>query len=486
VIVHRRLTTLIALLACCLLVVSACGQKAGVHLASNGGSGGGDGGSDLGSGDGSGSGDSALGGGTSGGGTSGGGSTAGGTSGGGTSGGTGGGTSGGASGGGTSGGTGGGTSGPVDRTGVTADTVTIGIHAPATGAGAPAASFQNYYNYYFEKMGAVFNGRKVIVKFEDDGYTPSQARAACKKLIQEQKVFLLVGGGGTDQIVECARYADSVGVPYLAEGVTEAGVNTLKRYFAESMSYKAQGVLLAKYIKAKTARTKVAMIRGNTANFEDAHTGFIGALAANGLTKIYDKAVPKDADNNTMASEATAFCKSQGGAVDKSDVVLYPLMSPKLFIAFGLAAAQQNCFPRYAGIGITLGLDVVAKALCDAAYRNGATFFSPYQALDQADPAFKQALAKDNKQDADDIAYALWAAEKLLGEQIRAGGKDLSRQSFVSGILSTKLFDVGTYPKVVYNNTRFGGTAVHVLEADCSGGPGTGHYKTQSQNNTGF
>ncbi|MDQ1445429.1 MAG: branched-chain amino acid transport system substrate-binding protein, partial [Acidimicrobiaceae bacterium] len=169
---------------------------------------------------------------------------------------------------------------------------------------------------------------------------------------------------------------------------------------------------------------------------------------------------------------------------DKSDVAMYPLMSPKLFIAFALAAAQQQCFPRYAGIGITLGLDVVAKAVCDSgAFKNGATFFSPYQALDQADPAYKQAVA--SHPDADDIAYALWAAEKLLGEQLRAAGKNINRQSFVDGILAAKIFDVGTYPKVNYNNTRFGGTAVHVLQADCSV-KGSGHYTTQSQNNSSF
>jgi branched-chain amino acid transport system substrate-binding protein len=480
---RRQILGLVALLAVCTMIAGACGQKAGVHLATANGTGNGG----LGTG-----GDATDTGGTSATGATGGGTgtgATGGTGGGGTSatGATGGGTGTGATGGsGATGATGGSGTAAGDSTGVTADTITFGIHAPATGAGAPAASFQKYNNIYFDYLKSKFikiNGRYVTAAFQDDGYNPSQARAVCKQMVQEQHVFLLVGGGGTDQIVECAKYGASVGVPYLAEGVTEAGLNTLTNYFAESMTYKAQGVLLASYIKNKTGKTKWAMIRGNTANFDDAHTGFVNAAGAAGLTKVFDDAVPKDADNTTMSTEAQKFCAATPGtAVDKSDVALYPLMAPKLFIAFALAAAQQQCYPRYAGIGITLGLNVVAEAVCPSgAFKNHATFFSPYQGLDKADPDYLAYVA--DKPDADDIAYALWSAEKLLAAQLAAGGRNLTRQSFINGVLTTKVFDVGTYPRVNYNNTRFGGTAVHVLHDDCTG---KGQYVTESQNNQGF
>ena len=49
------------------------------------------------------------------------------------------------------------------------------------------------------------------------GVTPSQAVAACKTLVQDKHVFLLVGAAGTDQIVECAKYAATAHIPYLAE-----------------------------------------------------------------------------------------------------------------------------------------------------------------------------------------------------------------------------------------------------------------------------
>src|SRR5438094_227600 len=251
----RRIWSWLAFLAVAALVASACGQKAGVHLSAGGGGAGGGGGENGDLSAGGPGGDS----GTGTGGTGSGGSTLGGSTGG-------------------SGGTsGGGAAGPGNSTGVTDDTILIGIHAPATGAGAPQASFDAGKDKYFTFIGKTINGRQVKVAFEDDGYNPGQAVAACKKLVQQDKVFLLVGGGGTDQIVACAQYAASVGVPYLAEGVTEQGLDKLQSYFAVSMTYRAQAKLLAQYMKNVLKVTKVGMIRGNTANFDDAHAAFLAA-----------------------------------------------------------------------------------------------------------------------------------------------------------------------------------------------------------------
>ena len=100
--------------------------------------------------------------------------------------------------------------GPGDTTGVTDTEIRIGVHAPLTGAGANAPSFEKGKDLYFQSVGQI-NGRTVKVFFEDDKYNPSSAVEACKKMVEQDKVFLLVGGGGADQIAACAKYAAGVG-----------------------------------------------------------------------------------------------------------------------------------------------------------------------------------------------------------------------------------------------------------------------------------
>jgi len=471
------------------VMATACGQKSGVHLASgtagsSGGSGGlqagssGSGGLDQGSSSGSGSsGGSSAGGasGSAGGSISGGSSSSGsGGSGGstGAAGGTGASGASSASGGGAAGSSA--ASGPGDHTGVTDNSILIGIHAPLTGAGVPAPQFdlgKDVYFNFINKTGGI-NGRQVKVVVEDDGYNPSQAVAACKKMVEQDHVFMLFGGGGTDQIVACAQYAATVHVPYEAEGVTEQALGSLPSYFAASMTYPAQSTLLASYIKAVVHQTKVIMVRADTDNFNDAQRAFQAAGASNGLNV---QVITVSKDGSDALSVASQMC--QAGGVGGSFAV-FPLMAPSAFVKLANAAAGQACYPRYAGIGITLGLNVVAQGTCGSqALKNGASFFSPFPGLDKIDaidPNYNKAYQAQNGTAGDDIGLALWGGDKLLAAQLAAAGRNLTRQSFVAAVAG-KHFSTGVYPDVDYAHGRFGGTGVHVLIANC----GKQKYDTQ-------
>jgi branched-chain amino acid transport system substrate-binding protein len=370
--------------------------------------------------------------------------------------------------------------GPGDTDGVTDTEVRIGVHAPLTGAGANAPSFEQGKDLYFQSVGPI-HGRTVKVFFEDDKYNPSSAVEACKKMVEQDKVFLLVGAGGADQIAACAKYANGAGVPYLAEGVGEAGLDDLDRYFALSMTYKQQGVLLAQYVKNVVKSTKVALVRADTANFADARTGFLAGVKAEKLDLVQDITVPKDAAQAELQSAAVELC---GGSRPE---VVYPLMAPVLFLQFAAAVHAQNCELRWAGVGVTIGLNIVAAALCGGnAIPGGASFFSPFTGIDDADtidPAFQQTWAKVNGGRGDDIAWGLWGAEKLLGAMLQEVGPELTRQTFVNTI-NGKTFSTKTSPDVDYSKSHFGGTGVHVLKADCAKKPPG--YVTESSFKSSF
>src|SRR5215467_5410225 len=84
--------------------------------------------------------------------------------------------------------------------GVTGDTITIGAHGPITG---PAAYIglggRDGMMLAVKEINAAggINGRKVSVVFEDDGHTPTKALAAVKKLVEQDKVFMIMSVGGS-------------------------------------------------------------------------------------------------------------------------------------------------------------------------------------------------------------------------------------------------------------------------------------------------
>jgi branched-chain amino acid transport system substrate-binding protein len=355
-----------------------------------------------------------------------------------------------------------------NATGVTNDTITIGIHAPITGA-APvnAPSFDKGKSLYFEFMKSQkksLSGRSVRVVSRNDNYQPSQAVAVCKEMVEQEKAFLLFGVAGTDQIQACARYANSVQVPYLSGGVTEIGVDALPYYFAMWMSYKQQGPLLADMMTSKLGARgeNNAMVRFNAPTFQDAHDAYLAGMKSAGASVGYDRAVSKNATASDAQNVATEMNQRQ---VDNA----YVLTSPTWFIQLAQAAVNQGYKPTYTGVGLSMGIDTVANVACrNNSSIDGARFLNPFPAYvdsNKFDPDFRRAGGSD------DIMFGLWGATKVIWQLLSLPGKDLTRERFVYFAERAPTIKTGVLPDIKYSPTNhFGGTAMHLIRADCGQG----------------
>jgi ABC-type branched-subunit amino acid transport system substrate-binding protein len=412
--------------------------------------------------------------------------TAGSTTGGGT---TAGGTGGAAGGAGATGGEGGGAGGSLtmsgsDRTGVTDDTLTLAVHAPVTGAAPlPAESFEKardlYWRYITEIRGEKVLGRsKVTVLFKDDKYTPNTAIQACRELASA--AFLVVGGGGTDQIQACGQYAEQAGVPYLSSGVTEAGLRGLTQYFAASMSYKQQGELLAQYVKTNFPGKKVAAIITDTPNFDDAADGWEAGVERQGIDYFRTLRHPKG-NNSWITSFASEL---QGAGVE----VLFFLSAPVDYIQFAQQASNQDYHPQYVGVGPSKGLNAVLGSGCP--HVDGGIFFSPWPGLDwarQNEPEFFEA-GQQLGVPVDDIALALWGLAKVQHEMFKRyeqtfGSTDLTREDFVAMLAQQQGIQSEVFPQLSYSSDdHFGAAQVHALRGNCA----SGEYETLAAFASGF
>lgn len=475
---RRNRIQILALAAMMAMLTVACGQKPGVHeqVVGAGGTteGGltGDGAAGLGGGGETGGADGTGGGGGT---AAGGGTTAGG--------GTGGATQGGGNGGGSAAAA---PSGPADRTGVADDSITVGIHAPVTGAAPfPADAFALGRDVYWTWSGAPkVHGRSVKVLFEDDQYSPVTARDRCRKMAEQQSAFLLIGGGGTDQIQACAQYAASRQIPYLSAGVTEIGISNLPNYFALSMSYAQQGELLWQLISKDSrlsgSTNNVAMIRTDTPNFDDAHEAFVQAAQRRGKNLVYDRTLPKNPSQNDYNQAALELNSADAQ-------VVYVLVAPTHYVQL-TARLAPGYRPWWMGVGITMGLNAVLETGCNTSNNaiDKALFFSPFPGLDkidELDPDYRRAYRqKNNGAEPDDIGLALWGLHKTLHEMLKNAGQDLSRQSFTAKT-QTGSFSTNVYPPLKYTpEDHFGSSQVHLLKANCS----SGQYVTEKTFVGGF
>jgi ABC-type branched-subunit amino acid transport system substrate-binding protein len=373
-----------------------------------------------------------------------------------------------------------GPSGPVDRTGVTDTVVKVGVHAPITGAAPfPQNSFDKGKDVYWKhqaKSGGV-HGRSAQIVFRDDQFNPSRAVQVCREMVEQEKVFLLIGAAGSEQITACARYAASVGVPYLSGGVNEEGLTGLKTYFAVSQSYSQQNPLLAQLVKNQIRKQKLAIVLNNTPALNEAQRSITAAAQQAGLTIVRNSRIGKNASDSELVAEANQL-RTAGAEV------VYILTSPVNFIKLANAGQAQAYNPIYVGPGVTNGINIVAEAGCPAI--GPAKFLSPFPQLDvidQYDPDYKKAYREQQNSEGDDIGLAQWGLSKVVGMVMKEAGRDLSRQSFMAALESGKVFESKVYPVVSYGpSIRFGAKSSHLLEADCS----ARKYKTLKAFATGF
>lgn len=382
--------------------------------------------------------------------------------------------------GGTGGGSGGGTTTGGDEPtggsadGVTNDVIKIGIHAPLSGAvPVPSDSVEKgkdlYYRWMADHNQSLF-GRRVEVVLKNDQYNPSTAVAVCKEMVEKDKVFMLSGAAGTDQIKACAQYAESVGVPYVGAGVTEIGLSAFRTYFASTMTYPGQGPLLADFMANKLGAKgeKNGMLFFDTASFNDAHDAFKSAAASTGIPIDYDRRVSK----NAGAQDARQVVQEMKLAGIEN---VYVLTSPVFLIQVWKQANAQVYDPQWVGVGISMTFDTVLTASCpDGPAADGAQFFSPFPAwseVNKYDPEFTEAVNQfhPEKRGGDDFMILAWSGSKTIWEMLKLPGENLTRERFIYFVERARGLKNGMGPTLNFApDDHFGADEVHLDRATCS------------------
>jgi ABC-type branched-subunit amino acid transport system substrate-binding protein len=355
-----------------------------------------------------------------------------------------------------------------DTAGVTDDEIVIGIHAPVTGASPiPQTSFDIgkdiYWNFLAEAAPDTLFGRTVRVVFRDDEFNPQNAVQVCREMVEDEGAFLLVGGGGADQITACAQYASENGIPYVSAGVNENVLSDLETYFATTLTYAEQAPLLMGQLQAQSV-TEIGLVVSDTPSFDDALEAIKAAAEEAGIPIAFETRINKTAAEPEQLSVVQELKNSGVEAV-----IL--LSSPVVFIGLANQGLNQSFTPIWLGPGVTSGLNAVTTFGCPAV--DTGVFFSPTPGLDvidQLDPDFNPAYVQfGGGAAADDIGLQLWSLNKALGLMLAATGPELGRAAFMNTLVTTPSFENAIYAPVEFTvDDHFGGTGAHLLDADCA------------------
>jgi branched-chain amino acid transport system substrate-binding protein len=176
--------------------------------------------------------------------------------------------------------------------GITSSSITIGGTFPLTGVASayktiPAA--ESAYYAYVNDHGGV-NGRKIDFKVLDDAYNPSQTVPDVQQLVEQDKVFAVVGSLGTAPGLATWGYTNQRKIPqvFLATGDSYWGFCAKKSCLGSAKpytigwqpDYPSEGRLYGKYIAANMPNAKIGIIFQNDAFGKNYITGLVQGLGA--------------------------------------------------------------------------------------------------------------------------------------------------------------------------------------------------------------
>jgi len=160
------------------------------------------------------------------------------------------------------------------ETGVTARTVTIGGTFPLTGpaslyAPIPAA-MKAYFSYINARKGpdgrrGVY-GRQIVFKYYDDGYNPANSVQLTRKLVEEDKVFALVGTLGTAVNEAIRPYVNARKVPQILVSTGASVFGDAKQYpwtGGWQPTYDNEGRVFGQAIAHNSPNAKIAVLYQN-------------------------------------------------------------------------------------------------------------------------------------------------------------------------------------------------------------------------------
>jgi branched-chain amino acid transport system substrate-binding protein len=328
--------------------------------------------------------------------------------------------------------------------GVTADSIRIGSFGALTGAGYLYGKLpMNGVEVVFDEVNAAggIHGRKLQLVREDDRCDAAAAIAAIQKLVHQDQVFALIGGGCSNATFAAREAIETAKIPTLVFASVHDGItvppapNIYSTALTSSIESEAQ-VLFAQQQGAK----RIAIVSMKDAWGRARYAPLMEILKAKGITLVADEELSPDANDATAQ-----VLRLKAANADAVIMVLYPKPA-----AVYIRDAQKLGFKP-----LNIGQSGIADP---AAFEEqvgvpGAT--ASFRTISQVkftpeDPAMdKWRKLVETKFPGDRLSvYNLFGigSAQVLVEALKRAGPDLTREKLQAAFATIKGFNTEVHP----------------------------------------
>jgi branched-chain amino acid transport system substrate-binding protein len=225
----------------------------------------------------------------------------------------------------------GGAAAPAPQTdvGITSTEILLGntnaLSGPAAAYGTISGAAGAYFTYINNQGG--INGRKITFKVLDDGYNPANTVTLTKQLVEQDKVFGIFGGLGTQDQTSVRTYMNTNKVPqlFVYTGATTWGLDYGQYPYTVGWipSYQAESHIYAKDILANHPSAKIGVLYQN----DDYGKDYLKGLQ-DGLGSSASMIVDSESYDVTAASTASQVATLKAKGADT--LVLFSTPKPSV------------------------------------------------------------------------------------------------------------------------------------------------------------
>lgn len=331
--------------------------------------------------------------------------------------------------------------------GVTADTIKIGTFGALTGPGYLYGKIimngaETVYNEA-NKAGGI-HGRKIVLVREDDRCDAAAAIAAVKKLIFQEQVFMLHGGGCSNATIAARPEIEKGNLPFVvfASVADEVTVPTHPQIFSTALSASIESASQLEFA-VKQGASRIAVISQRDAWGRSRYTPLMEHFKRKGITPVADEELGADANDATPQ-----VLRLRQARPDAVLMVLYPKPG-----AVFLRDAHKVGFKPIA-VGQTALGDLLAFR--DQVGIPGAIdrFFSishvRYTVEDPEMERWRGLVQQYFSGDRLSVYNIVGiASAQVVVEVLKRAGRDLTRERVQAELQKLKGFDTGIFPGVI-------------------------------------
>ena len=327
------------------------------------------------------------------------------------------------------------------ETGVTESEIRVGQFAAQTGPAAELGKrMQLGILAQFNAVNAAggINGRMLKLVSRDDGYEPEKAAAAVKALIEEDKVFALIGSVGTPTTLAAMPAINAAAIPLVGPFT---GAQALREPFNRNLfhvraSYFDETERIVQHLST-LGIVKIAVFYQNDSYGKAGLEGVMRALEQRKLKPVASVSVERNSVD--VAAPLAAILKAAPEAVIQ--ISAYKSCA---------ALIQQAKAKGYGGQFFNVSF-VGSKALSDALGEGGVGVTIsqvvpfPYTSSSVIVREYQQRMLEASHPDFDFSSMEGFLAAKVFTEGLRRAGRGLTRESFVTALESLRDYNMGGF-----------------------------------------